>query len=298
MAAPSFNAADLFNVKGLVAVVTGGGTGIGLMMAQALEENGAVVYIIGRRKEVLEKAAATAKHSNIHPIQGDTTSKASLADAASYIKSRHGYLNLLIANSGTTGPTVTNFTPNADLKTFASEIWSWTEDEFNATFALNATGVFFTVAAFLELLGEGNKRNGFTDAGGEPAAVQGGPKQRSQIITTGSIAGYNRIPFSGYAYGASKAAVTHMTKQLSTKLGPYGIRANVIAPGLYPSELTEDSLSSTGKYPGTMIPEERAGQPEDMAGAVLFLASRAGAYVNGNVLVTDGGRLGVVPNSY
>ncbi|TEA17047.1 Short-chain dehydrogenase/reductase SAT3 [Colletotrichum sidae] len=285
MASPSLQAADLFSVKDLVAVVTGGGTGIGLMIAQGLEANGATVYIIGRRQEALDKAAATAKHGNIRAIQGDVTSKADLERAAEHIKSAHGYVNVVVANSGISGPTLRGLPPNPSVSEYRDFLWRWDPAAFTETFAVNATGVFFTAAAFLGLLAEGNAR--------------GGLKQRSQLIATSSIGAYNRNPM-GFAYGASKAAVVHMFKQLSTALVPFDIRANVIAPGFYPSEMTTGAIEQhreTG-WPKSTIPEGRAGDIEDMVGAVLFLVSRAGAYTNGNVLVTDGGRLGVVPSSY
>ncbi|UQC75467.1 uncharacterized protein CLUP02_02121 [Colletotrichum lupini] len=284
MSSPNLNAADLFGVKGLIAVVTGGGTGIGLMIAQGLEANGAIVYIIGRRKEALEQAAKTAKNGNIRTIQGDITSKSDLERAVAEIKEAHGYVNVVIANSGIGGPALKGLPPNPTIAQYCDFVFGWEQKDFTETFAVNATGVFFTVAAFLELLDEGNKRSNF--------------KQRSQVIATSSIGAYNRNPM-GFAYGASKAAVVHMFKQLSTTLVPFNIRANVIAPGFYPSEMTTATVEAHKEgWPKTTIPEERAGDVEDMAGAVLFLVSRAGAYTNGNVLVTDGGRLGIVPSSY
>ncbi|KAK7226902.1 hypothetical protein V2G26_014905 [Clonostachys chloroleuca] len=264
----SILANDLFNVKGLVAFVTGGGSGIGLLIAQALEANGAIVYIYGRRKEVLEKAAQTAKHGNIH------------------IKTAHGYVNLVIANAGIGGPSIKTLKPNASLEEFENHLWGWTAEEFTETFAANTTGAFNTVAAFLQLLGEGNKKGNVT--------------QKSQVIATSSIGAFNRSLTQGYAYGGSKAAVVHIFKQLATTLVPYDIRSNIIAPGFYPSEMTATVIAEREKqgWPKSIIPEQRAGDAQDIAGAVLFLVSRAGAYINGNVLITDGGRLSVVPATY
>ncbi|KAI1644020.1 NAD(P)-binding protein [Daldinia loculata] len=286
MASPSVEPNDLFGVKGLVVVVTGGGSGIGLMMVNALESNGAIVYVIGRRKETLEKAAATAKHGNIRIIQGDVSNKADLERAVAEIKSAVGYVNVVVANSGVPGPTMGALPQNPSISDFRNFVFGWDTAEFNNTYAVNSTGVFFTVAAFLELLDEGNKR--------------GNLKQKSQVIATSSIGAYNRIPAAGYAYGSSKAGVVHMMKQLATALVPYGIRSNVIAPGFYPSEMTEPLLQNrpTQEWPKSVVPEQRLGDQEDIAGAILFLVSKAGAYINGNVLVTDGGRLGVVPAAY
>ncbi|KAI1332793.1 NAD(P)-binding protein [Xylariaceae sp. FL0255] len=281
----SLDAKSLFEVNGLVAVITGGGSGLGLMMAQALEANGAIVYIIGRRKESLEKAAATAKHGNIRHIVGDVTSKPSLEAAASNISSETGgIVNLVIANSGISGPGMTGLPPNPDLATYTAHLASWKTEDINATLTTNVTGVFNTVVAFLHLLDAGNKKGGF--------------KQRSQVIAISSIGAFNRRPLAGYAYSSSKAAVVHLMKSFATTLVPYNIRSNVICPGLYPSELTTNIMSAIKSFTKDQYPEERPGDVEDMAGAILFLASKAGSYMNGNVLVTDGGRLAVMNASY
>ncbi|CAA9961266.1 Short chain dehydrogenase/reductase [Pyrenophora teres f. maculata] len=273
----------LFGVKGLVAVITGGGTGIGLMIAQALEANGAIVYILGRRQEVLEKATNTAKHGNIHYFKADVTSKSDLSAAVDHIASKSGYVNLVVANSGITGPTLRTLDKNASLTEFRDHLWNWDMDEFNQTFALNTTAAFFTVVAFLELLDKGNKA--------------GNLQQKSQVICIASAGAFNRVPMAGYAYAGSKSAAVHIMKQLATNLVPYDIRSNVIAPGLYPSEMTEGILKQE-TWPRDFIPEQRAGNIKDMAGAILFLTSRAGGYINGNVLLTDGGRLSLLPATY
>ncbi|KAL6711394.1 hypothetical protein ACN47E_004328 [Coniothyrium glycines] len=280
------DANSLFSVKGLVSVITGGGTGIGLMLAQALEANGATVYILGRRQDVLEKAASTAKHGKIYPIKADVTSKSDLSAAVEHIENKSGYVNLLIANSGVTGPSLIGLDKNVSLTELRDVLFKWDSAEFNNTYAVNTTAVFYTVVAFLELLDKGNKA--------------GNVEQKSQVIAVSSIGAYNRVPFAGHAYGSSKAGVLHMMKQFATQFVQYGIRSNVIAPGIFPSEMTEELLKQQGEktWPREFMPAERAGDVQDMAGAVLFLTSRAGAYVNGNVLVIDGGRLSVVPATY
>ncbi|KAI1139285.1 NAD(P)-binding protein [Hypoxylon sp. FL0543] len=287
MASAAVEPNDLFSVKGLVAVITGGGSGIGLMMTQALESNGAIVYIIGRRKEAIEKAAAAAKHGNIRPIQGDVTSKDDLERAAAEIKSAEGYVNVVIANSGTTGPNIVGIRDSEPtLSQFRNNLLAADPAAFTNTYHVNVTGVFNTIAAFLELLDEGNKR--------------GNLKQKSQVIATSSIGAYNRVPLAGYAYGPSKAAVIHMMKQFATSLVPYGIRSNIIAPGFYPSDMTKELQAKKpgDVWPKNVVPEQRFGDEEDIAGTILYLVSKAGAYINGNVLVTDGGRLSVLPASY
>ncbi|KAJ0122154.1 short chain dehydrogenase reductase [Diaporthe amygdali] len=286
---PSLAAADLFNVNGLVAVVTGGATGIGLMIVKALEENGAKVYIIGRRKEVLDKVAKEeAKHGNIIPLQGDASSKPDLERIVAHITKETGFINLLVANAGVTGP-ITKPPTTTPLVDYQKALWDVDSAAFDQTFSINVGAVYFSIAAFLPLLTAGNEK--------------GNVAQSSQTIITSSIGAYGRVPMAHYAYSASKAAVTHMARQLATAFTRHKLRFNVIAPGLYPSEMTEGIVKSSEQltpedYALKVSPLGRAGNIEDMAGCVLWLASKAGAWLSGNIVVTDGGKLGIVPSSY
>ncbi|KAL8646518.1 MAG: hypothetical protein Q9210_006099 [Variospora velana] len=256
----SIEAGNLFSVTNLVAVVTGGGTGIGLMMAKALAANGASkVYIIGRRKEVLEEAAKESSHGNIIPLVGDITSNESLQSIVSQIEKDAGFINLLVANSGIGGPQTSPLNPTSSLKDYQSALWNLAPQEYS----------------------EDIRRQ----------------QQKSQFIVTSSIAGFNRNTPGGHAYGQSKAAATHLAKQMATQLVPYGIRSNAIAPGLYPSEMAAPIIG-TGVTTKDKIPAERVGSNEDMAGCILYMASRAGAYLNGSVIVTDGGRLSIMPSAF
>ncbi|KAI4181628.1 MAG: hypothetical protein L6R41_006510 [Letrouitia leprolyta] len=280
----SMEAANLFAVKDLVAVVTGGGSGIGLMISKALAANGASkVYIVGRRKEVLEAAAKESSKGNIIPLVGDVTSKDSLKSIASQIEKEVGYINVLIANSGIGGPQISTITPQTSLEDYQAAMWSMPQEEYDRTFSVNVTAAHYTLIAFLHLLHKGNEKNNV--------------QQKSQFIVTSSIGGFNRNVPGGYPYGQSKAAVTHLVKQMATQMVPYGIRANAIAPGLYPSEMSAPIIG-TGVTTKDRIPAERVGSEEDMAGCILYLTSRAGAYVNGMVVVTDGGRLSIMPSTY
>jgi len=214
----SLEAANLFHVKGLVVVITGGGSGIGLMMTKALALNGAhKVYIIGRRKEVLDAAVNESPHGNIISLVGDVTSKENVQSIVSHIEKEVGYINVLIANSGIAGPQATSIAPETSLEDFQSALWNQSFVEYTKAFTVNVSAVFFSVVAFLKLLDAGNKK----------ANVE----QASQVIATSSIGGFNRKVPGGYAYGQSKAATTLLMKQMATNLVPYGIRSNVIAPG-------------------------------------------------------------------
>jgi len=120
---------------------------------------------------------------------------------------------------------------------------------------------------------------------------------------TGSIAAYNRSVGAGIAYNTSKAAVTHLVKMLAGLFVEYSVRVNAIAPGIFPSELSAPLLvgkepTKEGAFPKSFIPAEKTGDEQDMAGTVLYMASRAGAYCNGLILVIDGGRLTLLPGSY
>lgn len=300
---PKNAASDLFSVNGLVAVITGGGSGLGLYAARALDANGAkAVYIIGRREETLKNAASTAVNGTIIPLVGDVTDKASLTKAADQIRKEQGYVNFLFANAGAGGPKHASALPKdrkVSVKELQDVLLKPDMDEFTQTLHLNTTAVFYTAAVFLDLLDEGNKK--------------GNVSQDSQFLVTSSVAGLSRQLAASFAYSASKASVNHVTKMLSTFLGQQGlnIRANVVAPGLYPSELTETATGSleefkgrNGDYQGArktnlqQSPAQRTGSEEDFAGAILFLASKAGAYLNGEVLVTDGGRCSILPGTY
>jgi NAD(P)-dependent dehydrogenase (short-subunit alcohol dehydrogenase family) len=264
------------------------------MMAKALSSNGASkVYILGRRKDKLESAAKSTPHNNVIPLVCDVTSKDSLLTAASQIRSSVGHINLLICNAGVSGPSHGhNLPPNPSIHDLQAQILSTPPEEFTKAFEVNVTGVYYTAFAFLDLLAAGNNRKNYSDG-----------KVQSQILITSSIAAFNRSLGTGFAYNSSKAAVTHLTKMLATYFVPWQIRVNAMAPGLFPSEISavmlgEKAHSGEGAFERGFLPAERLGDEQDMGGTVLYLVSRAGAYVNGCVLVVDGGRLCILPGSY
>ena len=307
---PTNKATDLFSVNGLVAVITGGGSGLGLYAARALDANGAkAVYIVGRREETLKEAAKTAVNGTIKPIVGDVTSKESLAKVANQVREEQGYINLLYANAGVMGPKHASILKEGhedgskpSVAEFQKAMFEPDVDDFTFATHVNNTAVFYTAVAFLDLLDAGNKKQNLP--------------QDSQIIVTSSIAGFSRSLASSFAYSSSKAAVTHLVKMLSTYFSQagYRIRANVIAPGLYPSEMTQGTTANLKSYsgggehegafagahvvPAENSPAQRTGSEEDFAGTVLYMASRAGAFLNGETLVTDGGRLSQLPSVY
>lgn len=273
-------------------------------MARALAANGASkVFIIGRREDALRETASSVPGNTIIPLVGDVTSKESLQKCVEKVRAEVDAIDVLVANSGISGPSVPTVDENRQPLPFdklVDNMWAPEPEDVNSTYAVNLTGVHFTVAAFLPLLNEANKKRP------QPPTAENF-KPRPQIITTGSIGAYNRQPLGNLSYPASKAGVVHLTKQLATLLVSYDIRANVIAPGLYLSEMTEKMYKAQGKaeshnvegtFTKDVIPATRSGDEQDMAGVILWLCSRAGAYINGCVVVTDGGRLSVVPSSY
>jgi NAD(P)-dependent dehydrogenase (short-subunit alcohol dehydrogenase family) len=252
------------------------------------------VYIIGRRKDKLDETAKLSPN-NIIPIVGDVTSKDSLTSIASQIKQETGYINLICCNSGTMPPAIPlKPSPTTSVSDYARAALDLDPQDWATTFATNSTAIAFTTFAFLELLHAGNEKSN-------------APGRNSQVLVTTSIAGYLRVPGSNMAYGASKAAATHLIKHLAGTLAPFSIRVNGIAPGLFPSDLAEQLIAATGAKgdPGeegsidkAVIPAGRIGVEGDMVGTVVWIASRAGAYLNGNVTVLDGGRVSQLPSSY
>ncbi|KAG7088767.1 hypothetical protein E1B28_012733 [Marasmius oreades] len=322
-----FEPSRLFTVEGLVAVITGGGTGIGLMMATALENNGATVYIIGRRFDTLQKARRErSRFDNIIPIQGDITDRDSLLQVVQTIKDRHGYIDLLINNAATArnlyphplprpfqespslesipspppSPSCSQKPPS--IRAFQTSLWdSGSPEDFADTFATNVTGVYYTTVAFLDLLHQGNIRKQpqeFNPIDGGPPP----PLHSSQVLSVSSSGSFRVDPkILSMSYTLSKIACTHLGKCMANLLAPWGIRSNVLAPGVWPSEMTMAQAANVKLDPYALaasVPLKRAGTEEEIAGTILFLASRAGAYVNGAVWLVDGGRVGTVASCY
>lgn len=219
-------------------------------MAKSLMANGAEkIYILGRRLDVLE--AAANENPGLIPIQCDVTVKDSLQTAVDKVTTDAGFINLLVVNSGITGPPKRwDLTlPMRELR--QSMFTDLSMEEFSDALSVNSVGAFFTMTAFLELLDAGNKsalKGGFgAPAMGITADV---PAIQSQVIFTGSLAAFSRMSMSTPAYGSSKAAVLYLAKQASSMLARYGIRANALAPGCEFSAFLPSSplLVGSGSY--------------------------------------------------
>jgi len=227
----------LYDVTGLVALVTGGGTGIGWMIAQGLAVNGAKVYICGRRRDVLEAAIVDIGHTlgqgQILPLLLDVTDKASISNAVKEIEAKESRLHILVNNAGQVGPVSGFFgQPDAAQRKDPQSIGQGLFDNetfgaWSQLFSVNVSSIFFVTMAFLGLLEKGSLeqvRQGYT----------------SSVINITSISGVTKLSQNHFAYNSSKAAAIHLSKMMATEFALKGvhIRVNDIAPGVYASEMT------------------------------------------------------------
>jgi NAD(P)-dependent dehydrogenase (short-subunit alcohol dehydrogenase family) len=235
------------------------------------------------------------------------TSKSDLERISQRVHDDHGYCDVLFANSGVGGPGLPFQVPaskpvqkeedeKSALEKWRDGLWEVPMDDFTKTMHVNCTGVLYTALAFLPLLLASNKR-----AAGLPAR-----QQTAQILVTASIASFNRSIAHNPAYPASKAAVLNLVKTLATKLSVEDVRVNAIAPGLYPSEMTAGHGSvkegkrpdEEGSMPRDVVPIGRMGGEGDMAATIVWMMGRGGSYLSGSVVVSDGGRLSILPATY
>ncbi|KAI5787559.1 hypothetical protein FPQ18DRAFT_373034 [Pyronema domesticum] len=293
-ASGSLALADLFDVSKFKCVVTGGGTGIGLMIVQGLAKNGATVYITGRRKEALDKVCSqyNGDKGKIIGIPCDITDKSQLQNLVSEIQKHEPEgIHLLVNNAGVAPEESTlNKAPKdmGDLEAVQKWMWGSEQKDWEHVFQVNVMAHYYASVAFLPLLSAASKNT---------------PGHSPSIINISSISGILKSSSMGqFAYSSSKAAIIHLTKSLATSFKDLKIRVNTIAPGLFPSEMTERKpADDTGKNyleKGERgWPAGRAGDEADIVGATIYLASTAGLFVNGQTLVVDGGVVLTSPSS-
>lgn len=249
---------DLFSVQGKTAVVTGGSRGIGLMIARGLVEAGVKVYISSRKADVCEQVATELSQvGDCIAIAADLSQHDECKRLADEVTEREGRVHILVNNAGATW--------GAPLAEFPDSAWDRVLD-------LNVRGVFHLTRYLVPAL--------------KAAAAPGDP---ARVINIGSIDGLRVPELETYSYSASKAAVHHMTRVLARRLAREGITVNAIAPGPFESKMMAATLEAFGDAIRAANPLGRIGEPEDIVGATIFYASRAGAYCTGTILPLDGG---------
>lgn len=243
-------------LKDKIALVTGGSSGIGFGTAKRLAEEGAFVYITGRRKDVLENAVAKLGPF-VKGVQADISNKADMERLAQIIKDEKGTLDIIFANAG--GGKAIPFEEA-------------TENDYHRTFDVNVWGTYLTVQVMLPLLKEG-----------------------ASIILNASITAYMGLPgFALYA--ATKAAVRSFARSWTTDFKSLGIRVNAVSPGVIPTEgyevvqgMSPSAVQAYKERVSQEIPLGRVGTSEELGDAVVFLASDLSKYITGIELTVDGG---------
>jgi NAD(P)-dependent dehydrogenase (short-subunit alcohol dehydrogenase family) len=248
---------DLFSIAGKTALVTGGSRGIGRMIATGYVEAGARVYLSSRDAEACAQTAAELSElGECSAMAANLSTEAGCRMLAEALEGREERLDILVNNAGNTW--------GAPLEEFDDAAW-------DRVLSLNVKGVFHTTKFLLPLL--------------EAAATTDDP---ARVINIGSIDGIHVPVLETYSYSASKAAVHQLTRHLARRLAPR-ITVNAIAPGPFESKMMAATLEAFGEQIAGSAPMRRIGRPDDMAGAAIYLASRAGSYLTGAVIPVDGG---------
>ncbi|MCY0094874.1 SDR family oxidoreductase [Hoeflea ulvae] len=254
---------DLFSVNGRIALVTGGATGIGRMIATGLVQAGARVMIASRKGEdcvrVAEELNSLGASGSAEGFAGDVGTAEGVADLVEAVSARTDKLNILINNAG-----VSWGAPYAD---FPHAAWA-------KVMSVNVAGLFTLTRDLTPLL-----LKAASDA--DPA----------RVINLGSVMGTQPAADGAYSYSASKAAVHHLTRILAEELSAERITVNAFAPGPFQSRMTAFATSREDQVDrvGAGVPLGRIGGPDDVAGATIYLCSRAGSYITGAILPIDGG---------
>ena len=248
---------DLFSVSGKIVLVTGGSRGIGLMIARAFVEGGARVYISSRKADVCQQVAdELSRDGQCEALPANLSTEEECRRLAGELGAREPQLDVLVNNAGAT---------------WGAPLVEQDEAVFERVLALNVKAVFHLTKFLVPLLEAG-------------ATVD----EPSRVINIGSIDGLRVPEMEVYAYSASKAAVHHLTRHLARRLAPL-VTVNAIAPGPFESKMMAATLAAFGDQIAASAPLKRIGRPDDMAGAAIYLASRAGAYLTGAVIPVDGG---------
>jgi NAD(P)-dependent dehydrogenase (short-subunit alcohol dehydrogenase family) len=255
---------DLFSLAGKRALVTGGAQGLGRMIAEGLLRAGAAVSITSRKADVCQAAAnEMSALGTCIPFPADLSTPEAAVDLVERYRTKFDGLDILVNNAGKTW--------GAPIDTFPDKAWP-------GVMAVNIQTPFKLVQLLLpELTASG--------AGGDPA----------RVINIGSVAGKRIEPLQAYSYSASKAAIHHLSRLMAADLSDRNITVNAVLPGFFPTAMTTHLRDADDTPTGVIeghIPLRRMGRPDDIAGIVVFLTSRAGAYVTGAEIPVDGGVTG------
>ena len=246
--------ADVFSLEGKLALITGGGTGIGLAIAQCMAEAGATVVITGRREAVLQEAVAAIGESAEYVVN-DVTDLSAIDALVAEVEATHGPLDILVNNAG------------INLKKPALEV---TDEDFSRILHTNLHSVFALTRA---------------------CASRMMARQQGVILMISSMAAYYGID-RVVAYAASKSAVEGMVKVLASEFSGHGVRVNAIAPGFIETAMSRTAMNSDPDRRDRAMrrtPMGKFGQPDDIGHAAVFLASDAARYITGASLPVDGG---------
>jgi len=253
--------ATLFSLDGKTALVTGGGSGVGLMITRALVSAGAKVFIASRKLEACQAAAESLGDlpGSCEAMQSDLQTEEGVNQLAESIGERSDGLDILVNNSGRSW--------GAPLAQFPWKAW-------NDVMTLNVTAPFTLTRQLIPLLARAAR-----------------PEQPARVINIGSVMGLVPHGMPAYSYSASKAALHHVTRYLANELAGQNITVNAIAPGPFPSDMTEFFLNreSGRRAVEKAIPLNRLGAEQDIAGLVLCLCAAGGAYISGSIIPLDGG---------
>ncbi|MHB1682939.1 MAG: SDR family oxidoreductase [Bacilli bacterium] len=250
---------ELLDLTGKKALITGGGRGLGEQMSFALAEAGADVIVCSRRLEACAEVAqniVSATGRSAHALALDVADPASVGQAVDEALSLFGQIDILINNAGVS---------------WGADVFSMPLEKWNRVLAVNATGSFLMAQA----LGRGMVERGW-----------------GRVINVASIAGLFGIDpdiMNAVGYHASKGAVIALTRDLAVKWAPHGVTVNAIAPGFFPSRMSQGVLVHGGEKILAGTPMRRFGGEHDLKGLVVYLASEASAYMTGQILPIDGG---------
>lgn len=251
------SASDLFDIQGKRAVVTGGASGIGTMIASGFLEAGASVIIASRKEPALKEVTdELAELGDISYVVADLATEDGCRSLGEAVAARWDSLDILVNNAGATW--------GAPLAEHDAKAWARVLD-------VNVEGVFHTTKFLLPLL-----------------QAAGTAEEPARVINIGSVDGIQVPALETYSYSSSKAAVHQLTRHLAKHLAPE-VTVNAIAPGPFQSKMMRATLEAAGDHMAKMMPLKRIGRPDDMAGTAIFLSSRAGSFLTGTVIPVDGG---------